>query len=259
MTDTVTPVAAVESPGGAGPSQRSAATRRGEIHHTHRDVTGGWLRPAVFGAMDGVVSNGALVAGVAAAHASPHTVVVSGLAGLLAGSFSMAVGEWTSVQSQAELVRSEIETERAEIELSPDAEEAELAALFHHRGLSRPLAKRVARELSRDPDQTWRIHVREELGIDPDEQPSPYLAAASSFVTFGIGALVPLLPYLLGAHTLVWSLVLGAAALLLMGGAVARFTRRPLVVGALRQLLLGAVTVAVVFGVGAAVGAGVST
>jgi vacuolar iron transporter family protein len=229
------------------------------ITHEHRDVNGGWLRPAVFGAMDGVVSNGALVAGVAAAHASSHTVIVSGMAGLLAGSFSMAVGEWTSVQSQAELVRAEIETERAEILRSPRAEEAELAAIFHHRGLSRELATRVAHELSQDPDESWRVHVREELGVDPDEQPSPYVAAVSSFVTFGFGALVPLLPYLLGATNLLLSMILGAVALLVLGAAVARFTRRSLLIGAVRQLVLGAATVGVVFGVGSAIGSGVGT
>jgi VIT1/CCC1 family predicted Fe2+/Mn2+ transporter len=229
------------------------------ITHVHRDVNGGWLRPAVFGAMDGVVSNGALVAGVAAAHASNHAVILSGMAGLLAGSFSMAVGEWTSVQSQAELIRAEIETERAEILRSPRAEEAELAAIFHHRGLSRELATKVARELSKDPDESWRVHVREELGVDPDEQPSPYVAAVSSFVTFGLGALVPLLPYLLGATNLVVSMILGALALLVLGGAVARFTRRSLLIGALRQLALGAATVGVVFAVGSAIGTGVGT
>jgi len=229
-----------------------------EIQHTHRDVNGGWLRPAVFGAMDGVVSNAALVAGVAAANASTHAVIVSGFAGLLAGSFSMAVGEWTSVQSQAQLVQAEIAKERAEILRAPRAEEAELAALFRHRGLSRELATRVAHELSEDPDETWRIHVREELGVDPDEQPSPYLAGASSFVTFALGAFLPLLPYLLGAHTLFWSLLLGAILLFAMGAAVARFTGRSLIFGAVRHLVLGAIAVAVVFGVGHAIGSGVS-
>jgi VIT1/CCC1 family predicted Fe2+/Mn2+ transporter len=230
----------------------------GEIHHTHRDVNGGWLRPAVFGAMDGVVSNGALVAGVAGAHTSAHTVILGGFAGLLAGSFSMAVGEWTSVQSQRQLVQAEIAKERAEIARSPRAEEAELAAMFRHRGLTRDLADRVARELSEDPDEAWRIHVREELGVDPDEQPSPYVAGILSFVTFAVGAFVPLLPYLLGAHTLLWSLVLGALMLLGMGAAVARFTGRSWWIGAARHLILGGVAVAVVYGVGAAIGTGVS-
>jgi VIT1/CCC1 family predicted Fe2+/Mn2+ transporter len=244
MTDT----AAVAAPDASGP----------EIHHTHRDVNGGWLRPAVFGAMDGVVSNGALVAGVAAAHASAHDVIVSGFAGLLAGSFSMAVGEWTSVQSQTQLVQAEIAKERAEIARAPHAEEAELAAMFRHRGISRDLAAKVARELSADPDEAWRTHVREELGVDPDEQPSPYVAGFSSFVTFAFGAFVPLLPYLLGATTLLWSLILGSILLLTMGGAVQQFTGRPLILGALRHLALGAIAVAVVFGVGHAIGSGVS-
>jgi vacuolar iron transporter family protein len=231
----------------------------GEIHHTHRDVNGGWLRPAVFGAMDGVVSNGALLAGVAAANASVHEVILSGFAGMLAGSFSMAVGEWTSVQSQTQLVQAEIAKERYEIEHSPRAEEAELAAMFRHRGLSRDLATRVARELSEDPDEAWRIHVREELGVDPDAQPSPYVAGILSFVTFALGAFVPLLPFLLGAQTLVWSLLLGAVVLMTMGAAVAQFTGRPRWVGALRHLALGGVAVAVVFGVGRAIGTGVSS
>jgi VIT1/CCC1 family predicted Fe2+/Mn2+ transporter len=244
MTDT----AEVAAPDASGP----------DIQHTHRDVNGGWLRPAVFGAMDGVVSNTALVAGVAAASATSHDVILSGFAGLLAGSFSMAVGEWTSVQSQSQLVQTEIAKERAEIARAPHAEEAELAAMFRHRGISRDLAAKVARELSVDPDEAWRTHVREELGVDPDEQPSPYVAGLSSFVTFAIGAFVPLLPYLLGAHTLLWSLILGAILLLAMGAAVQRFTSRPLIFGAVRHLALGAIAVAVVFGVGHAIGNGVS-
>jgi VIT1/CCC1 family predicted Fe2+/Mn2+ transporter len=230
----------------------------GEITHTHRDVNGGWLRPAVFGAMDGVVSNGALVAGVAGAHTTAHEVLLSGFAGLLAGSFSMAVGEWTSVQSQMQLVQAEIAKERAEIERVPHAEEAELAAMFRHRGLSRELSMRVARELSEDPDEAWRTHVREELGVDPDQQPSPYVAGLSSFVTFALGAFVPLLPYVLGATSLLWSLVLGAVVLLAMGAAVQWFTHRSLWFGAIRHLVLGGIAVAVVYGVGHAIGTGVS-
>ncbi|HWC35137.1 MAG TPA: VIT1/CCC1 transporter family protein [Mycobacteriales bacterium] len=236
----------------------SSSTGSSEIHHTHRDVSGGWLRPAVFGVMDGLVSNGALIAGVSAANATTHDVILSGWAGLLAGSFSMAVGEWTSVASQTHLVQAEIDKERLELERSPEAEERELAGLFRRRGLPRDLATRVAAEVSKDPDERWRVHVREELGIDPDSQPSPYVAAGLSFVTFALGALLPLAPFLLGAHSLIWSIVLGALLLLVVGGVVARLTRRPPVVGALRQLALGAVTVAVVFGVGHAIGTGVT-
>jgi VIT1/CCC1 family predicted Fe2+/Mn2+ transporter len=239
-------------------ARAESAQQSSEIHHTHRDVSGGWLRPAVFGAMDGLVSNAALVAGVAGARTSTHDIILTGLAGLLAGSFSMAVGEWTSVHSQTQLVQSEIDKEREELERSPAAEERELAGLFRRRGLPRDLAIRVAREVSKDPDEAWRVHVREELGVDPDEQPSAWVAGGLSFATFAFGAFVPLLPYLCGAKSLVWSIVLGTVMLLLMGGAVARFTHRPILFGAVRQLVLGAVTVAVVFGVGHAVGASVA-
>jgi VIT1/CCC1 family predicted Fe2+/Mn2+ transporter len=229
-----------------------------EHHSHHRDVTGGWLRPAVFGAMDGLVTNIALIAGVAGSHAPTHTIILTGLAGLLAGAFSMAVGEWTSVSSQNALIGREIDIERREIARRPDAEEAELAGMFRARGLSAGLAREVATELSRDPDAALRLHVREELGVDIDAIARPLTAAVSSFLTFGVGALLPLLPYLAGAHSLVATLVVGGIALLALGGMVARFTGRSVVVGAARQLALGAVTVAVVYTVGDLIGAGIS-
>src|SRR3954468_8442546 len=239
-------------------SNTSVDTRDAEVHHTHRDVATGWLRPAVFGAMDGLVSNVALIAGVAGAGASRHVVLLAGLAGLLAGAFSMAVGEWTSVQSQAELVRAEIAKERRELKRKPAAEQAELAALYRHRGLSPDLAAQVARELSRDPESIWRIHVREELGVDPDNLASPYVAAFSSLLSFGVGALVPLLPYVAGAHVLWPTLIVAAAALVALGAAVARFTDRPWWQGAVRQLALGAAAVGITYGVGNAFGVGLS-
>lgn len=232
--------------------------RSAEVHHTHRDVAGGWLRPAVFGAMDGLVSNVALIAGIAGAGASRHVVILAGLAGLLAGAFSMAVGEWTSVHSQAELVRAEIAKERRELVRKPAAEQAELAALYRHRGLSPDLAAQVARELSKDPDSLWRIHVREELGVDPDNLASPYVAAFSSLLSFGVGALIPMLPYLAGAHMLWPTLIVSAADLLALGAAVAKFTDRPLWGGAVRQLALGAAAVGITYGVGSAFGVGLS-
>jgi VIT1/CCC1 family predicted Fe2+/Mn2+ transporter len=234
-------------------------TRPAEVHHSHRDVSGGWLRPAVFGAMDGLVSNVALISGVAAAAGSHvHIVVVTGLAGLLAGAFSMAVGEWTSVHSQSELVQAEIAKEQRELARRPAAEQAELAQLFASRGLSRDLAMQVAKELSRDPESVWRIHVREELGVDPDALPSPYVAATSSMLSFAAGAFVPLLPYVAGAQALWVSLVVAAAALAGLGASVARFTERPPWRGAARQLALGAAAAGVTYGVGSAFGVGLS-
>jgi vacuolar iron transporter family protein len=239
-------------------TEAAVETRNAEVHHTHRDVIGGWLRPAVFGAMDGLVTNVALIAAIAGAGASRHVVLLAGVAGLLAGAFSMAVGEWTSVQSQTELVRSEIAKERHELVRKPAAEQAELAALYRHRGLSPALAKQVAEELSRDPESLWRIHVREELGVDPDNLASPYVAAFSSLLSFSAGALVPLLPYIAGGHVLWPTLIVAAFDLLLLGAVVSRFTDRPWWEGALRQLALGAAAAGITYGVGSAFGVGLS-
>jgi VIT1/CCC1 family predicted Fe2+/Mn2+ transporter len=226
----------------------------GEHHHDHRDVTGGWLRPAVFGVTDGLVSNASLIAGVSGAQVGAHNVLLTGLAGLAAGAFSMATGEYVSVASQAELTRAEIEIEKAEIERVPAAEQAELADIYVSRGVAPALAMEVARQLSRDPDQVWRVHAREELGVDPDDLPSPWTAAASSFVAFALGALLPLLPYLLGASSLAVSLALAAVGLFAAGALVSRFTTRHWFYAGARQLLLGAVAAAVTYGIGSAVG-----
>lgn len=225
-----------------------------EAHHEHRDVTGGPLRPAVFGAMDGLVSNFALISGVAGSSARPGTVAVAGLAGLVAGAFSMAVGEYTSVASQSELTRAEIDIERTEIERNPEAEQAELAAMYVQRGIEPALARQVAAQLSSDPEQVWRVHAREELGVDPDDLPSPWTAAGASFFSFTVGAFVPLLPYLLGASSLLASLILAVVGLFGVGAFTSRFTNRGWFYSGLRQLLLGGLAAAVTFGVGSAVG-----
>jgi vacuolar iron transporter family protein len=229
-----------------------------EVHHEHRDVTGGWLRPATFGVMDGLVSNFSLVAGVVGGGAGPHTVLLTGFAGLVAGACSMASGEFTSVSSQAELARAEIAVERHELEHNPQAELDELVAIYEAKGLRPELARRVARELSRDPAVRWRVHVQEELGFDPDDLPSPLLAAASSFAAFAVGAFVPLVPFLFGLTSISLPIVLCALALVLTGALVARLTARPLWRGGGRQLLLGAVSAAITFWVGLAVGHGLS-
>jgi VIT1/CCC1 family predicted Fe2+/Mn2+ transporter len=227
-----------------------------ESHHQHRDVTGGWLRPAVFGVTDGLVSNTALIAGAAGGGVEPRLLVLTGLAGLAAGAFSMATGEWTSVASQAELARAEIEVEKAEILRVPRAEEAELAAIYRSRGVDPETAREVAAQLSRDPETAWRVHAREELGIDPDDLPSPWVAAVSSFGSFAVGALVPVLPYLLGATSLLLTVVLAGLALFLAGVLVSRFTDRSALYTGGRQLLLGATATALTYGVGSAVGTG---
>ncbi len=229
----------------------------GRIDHTHRDVTGGWLRPAVFGAMDGLVSNFALIAGVAGgsgASGNADAVVLAGLAGLAAGAFSMAVGEYTSVASQSELALAEIEIERRELLRRPREEQEELAQLYVARGLDLDLARQVAHQLSRDPEQTLAIHAREELGVDPHDLPSPALAAGSSFLSFAVGAMVPLLPFLLSATALLPSLVITLAALFAVGAMVGRMTSGSPVYAGTRQLLLGAAAAGVTFAVGSLVG-----
>ncbi len=230
---------------------------RGEHHHDHRDVTGGWLRPAVFGFTDGLVSNASLISGVGGAGAHPHTILLTGLAGLVAGAFSMATGEFVSVASQSELTRAEIEIEKAEIRRVPEAELVELAEVYMARGVDRETAHEVARQLSRDPEQAWRAHAREELGVDPDDLPSPWTAAFSSFGSFALGALVPLVPYLFGGSSLLLALVLSAVALFVAGAAVSRFTNRTALYSGSRQLVLGGLAAAMTYLVGAAVGAGV--
>jgi VIT1/CCC1 family predicted Fe2+/Mn2+ transporter len=229
-----------------------------ELHQHHRDVSGGWLRPATFGVMDGLVSNVALVTGVLGGGASTHSVVVTGMAGLVAGACSMAVGEYTSVTSQADLVRAEINREQREIENNPADEERELAQIFERKGVSADLAGGVARELSANREEAWRTHVREELGVDPDDLPSPMVAAGASFASFALGAFVPVLPFLFGVSAVLPALLLTAFALLVTGGIVARLTACSLWFGGARQLLLGALSASVTFAVGLLVGTGLS-
>lgn len=221
----------------------------------HRDVAGGWLRPTVFGAMDGLVTNVSLIAGVGGAGAQPHTVILTGLAGLVAGAFSMATGEWTSVTSQNELVQAEVALERQELRRAPEAEARELADALVRRGVERQLADQVSRQIGANPEAALRMHAQEELGVDPDELPSPWLAASSSFVSFSIGALIPLLPYVLGARILWPALAAAALAAVVGGGIVGRLTGRGWLVGGARQVVLGILAASVTFGVGHAIGA----
>ena len=238
------------------PRSEESHSRRSEAHgHHHRDVSGGWLRPAVFGAMDGLVTNVSLIAGVGGGGAESKVIVLTGLAGLAAGALSMATGEYVSVSSQNELVRSEVSKEKYELEHNPEAERRELAAVFRHSGVDADLADRVARQVSDRPEAALRMHVREELGVDHHELPSPLTAAGASLATFAVGALIPLLPYLLGFGSLPAALAFAAVAAFVGGGTVAKITDRPFLRGAIRQLLLAAMAAALTFGIGRAVGA----
>ncbi|QGG41151.1 VIT1/CCC1 transporter family protein [Aeromicrobium yanjiei] len=229
----------------------------GQVGHEHPDVNGGWLRPAVFGAMDGLVSNFALMMGVVGGTAESGTqpVVLAGLAGLAAGAFSMAAGEYTSVASQRELALAQVEIERDEIRLNRAAEEAELAAVFVDNGVDEELARAIAKEIHDDPERALKVHAREELGVDTDELASPRLAAVSSFFAFAVGALIPLLSYLVGIESAWPAIVLSLLGLFGCGALVTRVTSRTWWYGGLRQLVLGGAAAGLTYLIGQGVGA----
>ena len=224
------------------------------ITHEHRDVSGGWLRPAVFGAMDGLVTNISLIAGVGGGGGSHHAIVLTGLAGLAAGAFSMAAGEFVSVSSQNELVLAEVAKERRELEHNAAVEQAELVGMLRARGISAATARQAAAEISAHPDKALEIHAMEELGVNPHELPSPVVAAGASLAAFAAGAVIPLVPYLSGLNLMWPALALSAIAALVGGGMVSRLTERPFWRGALRQLVLGTIAAGVTYLIGLAVG-----
>ncbi|MGY1844257.1 MULTISPECIES: VIT1/CCC1 transporter family protein [unclassified Modestobacter] len=226
--------------------------------HTHADVSGGWLRAAVFGAMDGLVTNTALVAGVGAGGAAARTVVLSGVASLVAGAISMALGEYTSVRTQNEQLDLEVAKERGELARNPAGERAELVALLRDRGVDDDLAEQVATQLSRDPEAALQLHVLAELGVSAADRPSPRVAAVSSFLTFATGALIPLLPYLLGFPLLWAALASGGLGLAVAGALSSRFTPRPWWSAGLRQLLFGALAAGATYLIGLAIGVSVA-
>ncbi|HEY0938157.1 MAG TPA: VIT1/CCC1 transporter family protein [Trebonia sp.] len=224
--------------------------------HRHRDVSGGWLRPTVFGAVDGLVTNASLISGLGGGGVSAHTVVLTGVASLVAGAFSMGTGEYISVTNQNELVGSEVTLEQQMLSRFPDAEEEELAGYFRDFGADPETAARMAAAVSADPETALRVHTRQELGVDPQDLPSPLLAGVSSLFAFSTGAVVPLAPYLFGASVLWVTLVLTGVALTTGGMFVGRLTGRPVLRTGLRQLAFGALAIAVTYLVGHLIGSG---
>ena len=213
------------------------------------------MRPTVFGAMDGLVSNFALIAGVAGASSSSTQIALAGWAGLVGGAFSMAAGEYISVQSQNESTEAELAKERHELTHNAAAEEAELAQMYVARGVDPDIAAKVAGQLSRSPEQALLVHAQEELGVDPQQLPSPRTAAFSSFASFGVGAVLPLLPYLFGATSIVVSAVLAVLGLFAAGAISSSFTSRHWGYAGLRQLAFGLLAAVVTYGVGSLFGA----
>ena len=217
----------------------------------------GSIRAAIFGMNDGLLSNLSLILGVAGAGVEPRTVVVTGFAGLLAGAFSMAVGEYTSVASQRDLLARQVALEKREIDEAPEEEAAELALIFKQKGLSTEQASRTAAELLKNPESAADTLVREELGLDPNDLGSPMGAAVSSFAMFSVGAFLPLIPFLATTGTLavVLSASVAFAVLATVGGLVGFLSGTPVWRSAFRTAGLGAIAASVTYGVGRIFGA----
>lgn len=250
-------------PGHAMP--RSVADVEADVGTRHHAAAKtGNLRAAVFGVNDGLVSNASLILGVAgattAAGSDGRAVLLSGVAGLLAGAFSMAAGEYVSVRSQREMLERQIAAEREELALYPEQEAAELSVIYEARGLPKEDADRIADRIVASPQYALDALAREELGLDPASLGSPFGAALSSFIAFAVGASVPLVPFLVtrGAAALPASIGLTAAALFGVGAAISLFSDRPAVRGGLRMLLIGAAAAAATFLIGRLLGGAVT-
>ncbi len=245
----------------ARPGATDAVTGRimaRERWHRGRDG-GGSLRAAIFGVNDGLVSNLSLVMGVAGADPGGRFVLLSGVAGLLAGAFSMAAGEYVSVTAQRELFERQIALEREELAIHPEEEQEELALIYQAKGIPAAQAEELAARIIQDKAVALDTLAREELGLNPDDLGSPWGAAGSSFVMFALGALLPVLPYLFtsGAPAVVLSAVLAGLGLATAGAAITLFTGRSALMGALRMLLIGAGAAAITYAVGRLIGVSV--
>jgi VIT1/CCC1 family predicted Fe2+/Mn2+ transporter len=225
----------------------------------HRAGQSGTLRAVIFGVSDGLVSNLSLVMGVAGASTESSLILLAGIAGLLAGAFSMAAGEYVSMKSQRELYERQIALERAELEAVPEEEQAELAAVYRSKGFTQEEAARIAERIFRNPEAALETLIREELGLDPDELGSPWGAASGSFTAFAVGAVIPVVPYLLASGTVAFagSIILSAVALFAVGSGVSLLTGRSVWFSGARQVAIGAAAAAVTFVVGHLIGVAV--
>jgi len=226
----------------------------------HLMSRGGSLRAAVFGVNDGLVSNFSLIMGFAGAEARPEYVVLAGVAGLLAGSFSMAAGEYISMRAQRELFEQQIAMEKQELEMSPKEEEEELSLIYQAKGIPEEEASLLARRIIQNPKTAIDTLAREELGLDPSELGSPWTAASSSFLAFVIGAFVPVAPYLFTSGSLAWisSASLSCLALFGVGALISIFTARGPLISGLRMLAIGLLASAITFTVGSLLGVSIA-
>jgi len=236
-------------------------TTLAEVGARHRSSIGGSLRAAVFGVNDGLISNLSLVLGVAGAGAAPAFVLTSGTAGLLAGALSMAAGEYVSVRSQREMYEYQMALEREELAEYPEEEAEELALIYQARGVELEQARAVSRALLAHPDKALDVLAREELGLNPDDLGSPWRAASASFITFALGALIPLIPFLArmrGTPAVIAAASSTAVALFAVGLSLSLFTGRDALRSALRMVLIGGGAGTLTFLVGRALGVAIS-
>lgn len=238
------------------PARTSSVLPDAHDESWHRVDTSGSVRAAIFGISDGLVSNTALVMGFAGSGIDSSVVLFAGVAGLLAGAFSMAAGEYVSMASQRDLYQREIELEAAELREKPEEETRELELIYRAKGLDRETARAIAERIMSNPDTALDTLAREELGLNPDDLGSPIKAAASSFIAFAIGAFVVVIPYLFtgGTAGLLIAIALAGSAMLVVGGVVGQYSGRGTIYGALRQLLVGTLAAGVTFLIGRIIG-----
>jgi len=240
----------------SAPAKTSSVLPDAHDESWHRVDTSGSVRAAIFGISDGLVSNTALVMGFAGSGIDSSVVLFAGIAGLLAGAFSMAAGEYVSMASQRDLYQREIELEAAELREKPEEETRELELIYRAKGLDRETARATAERIMSNPDTALDTLAREELGLNPDDLGSPIKAAASSFIAFAIGAFVVVIPYLFtgGTAGLLIAIALAGSAMLVVGGVVGRYSGRGTIYGAMRQLLVGSLAAGVTFLIGRIIG-----
>lgn len=250
------PPAAREGNGPLLLAEHEPAELHQDVEKHHRNVQGGAARAAVFGISDGLVTNVSLILGVAGAQPGASYIRLAGLAGLLAGAFSMAAGEYVSMSAQRELLGRELEVERRALKQEPEAELEELAQVYQRRGLTAEAARYLAGMMMRTPELALETHAREELGVDPGSLGSPYLAALSSFGSFALGAIIPLVPwfFLSGAAAVAASTAVVAVAAILVGLLLSAATGRSPLYSALRQLTVSVLAAGITFAVGRAIG-----
>jgi vacuolar iron transporter family protein len=227
----------------------------------HRSVGGNAIRAAVLGGNDGLISNFSLVMGVAGAASNQEGVLLAGVAGLLAGSLSMALGEWISVKSSQELYENQLQLEMEELETNPEAEEKEIALIYMTKGIPEEQANKIAKDVMSNKNEAHDILVKEELGIDVEDlKGSAIEAAIYSFILFAIGAVIPVLPFMFisGMKAIVLSTLLSAAGLFLIGAAITLFTGKNVWYSGLRQVLFGLAAAAITFGIGKLIGVSVA-